>query len=345
MRNDDVVNFPVGMRDPRMKTGPLSTEAVVTALPQLTKGKPARRKIRRRDWAGWIFVGPFMAVFTLVLIAPLIYAIYLSLFRETLIAGTSFVGFDNYLKAFVDPKFWEALARVTGFLLIQVPIMLAISLFAALALDSARLRWVPLFRLSIFLPYAVPGVVAVMIWGYMYGSQFGLVADLNSFFGITLPDPLSSSWIMTGIGNIVTWEFVGYNMLVFYAGLKAIPHELHEAAEIDGAGTFRTIFNIKLPGIRGAMIIATLFSIIGSFQLFNEPQMLRSLVPNQISSYFTPNIYSFNLSFSGSMFNYAAAIAIISGLITMVFAFIAQNPEGMFLRKKKKQALELEERA
>lgn len=285
-----------------------------------------------------------MAVFTLVLIAPLIYAIYLSLFRETLVGGTSFVGFENYVKAFADPKFWEALGRVTGFLFVQVPIMLGIALFAALALDSARLRWVPLFRLSIFLPYAVPGVVAVMIWGYMYGSQFGLVADLNDFFGITLPDPLSNSWIMASIGNIVTWEFVGYNMLVFYAGLKAIPHELYEAAEIDGAGTFRTIFSIKLPGIRGAMIIATLFSIIGSFQLFNEPQMLRSLVPNQISSYFTPNIYAFNLSFSGSMFNYAAAIAILSGILTMIVAFIAQNPEGIF-RRKNRNAPQLEETA
>ncbi|UNK72076.1 sugar ABC transporter permease [Microbacterium sp. H1-D42] len=312
-------------------------------MTQMAIAAPRPRRRIRRDWAGWIFVGPFMAVFALVLIAPLIYAIYLSLWRETLIGGVSFVGLENYVKALEDPKFWEALARVTVFLLIQVPIMLAIALFAALALDSARLRWVPLFRLSIFLPYAVPGVVAVMIWGYMYGAQFGLVADINNWLGIKIPEPLSSSWIMVAIGNIVTWEFVGYNMLVFYAGLKAIPQELYEAAEIDGAGAIRTIFSIKLPGIRGAMIIATLFSIIGSFQLFNEPQMLASLVPNQISSYFTPNIYAFNLSFSGSMFNYAAAIAILSGIITMVVAFIAQNPEGLFTRKRKANSLEEEQ--
>lgn len=327
-----------------MTTGSLNTELVVTGGARAGAKLRPRTSHRRRDWSGWLFVGPFMAVFLLVLIAPLIYAIYLSLFRETLVGGNSFVGLENYAQALTDPKFWDGLLRVTIFLFVQVPIMLGLSLFVALALDSMRLRWVSLFRLSIFLPYAVPGVVAVMIWGYMYGSQFGLIADLNDLLGFKLPEPLSNSFLMVAIGNIVTWEFVGYNMLIFYSGLKAIPQELYEAAEIDGAGPFRTIFSIKLPGIRGPLIIATLFSIIGSFQLFNEPQMLRAIAPNLITSYFTPNIYAFNLSFSGSMFNYAAAIAILSGIITMVFAFIAQNPEG-FTFKKKQSMSTVEEQA
>ncbi len=298
----------------------------VTTTSRVVASPPARPRRRlRKDWAGWWFVGPFMLVFTLVLIAPLLYAIYLSLFQDSLIGGTRFVGVDNYVKALTDPKFWDATLRVTLFLVIQVPIMLGLALVAALALDSARLRFVPLFRLSIFLPYAVPGVVAVMIWGYMYGSQFGLVADLNKWLGIAIPAPLSDSFIMVAIGNIVTWEFVGYNMLIFFSALKAVPQELYEAAEIDGAGAFRTIFSIKIPSIRGAILVATIFSIIGSFQLFNEPAVLQNIAPNVISSYFTPNMYAFNLSFAGSQFNYAAAIAIVSGVITMVVAYFAQS--------------------
>ncbi|MFD5864446.1 carbohydrate ABC transporter permease [Agromyces sp. NPDC127015] len=292
--------------------------------PDAATGRTGRRRVRR-DWAGWWFVGPFMLVFALVLIAPLAYAIFLSLFRETLVGGTHFVGLENYALALTDPKFWDATIRVTVFLCVQVPIMLGLALFVALALDSARLRFVPLYRLSIFLPYAVPGVVAVMIWGYMYGSQFGLVADLNHWLGTTIPAPLSDSYIMPAIANIVTWEFVGYNMLIFFSALKAVPQELYEAAEIDGAGAFRTIFAIKLPSIRGAILVATIFSIIGSFQLFNEPAVLQSIAPNVITSYFTPNLYAFNLSFAGSQFNYAAAIAIVSGLITMVVAYFAQS--------------------
>lgn len=292
-------------------------------VPSKTGPEPTYRK-NKRNWSGWWFVGPFMLVFALVFIAPLVYAIYLSLFRESLIGGNTFVGFNNYVLAIQDPKFWDATLRVSLFLVIQVPIMLFLAMFAALALDSARLRWVPFYRLSIFLPYAVPGVVAVMIWGYMYGSQFGMVADLNNFLGIQLPSPLASNLIMVSIGNIVTWEFVGYNMLIFFSALKAVPQELYEAAEIDGAGAFRTIWSIKLPNIRGAILIATLFSIIGSFQLFNEPTIMQAIAPNSITSYFTPNMYAFNLSFSGAQFNYAAAIAIISGLITMVVAYAAQ---------------------
>ncbi|QDW61333.1 carbohydrate ABC transporter permease [Oerskovia sp. KBS0722] len=297
--------------------------ATPARVPATRSAAPPRRRIRR-DWAGWWFVGPFMLVFALVFLAPLFYAIYLSLFRETLMGGNSFVGVANYAQALADPKFWGAMARVAAFLLVQVPIMLLLALFAALALDSARLRWVPFYRLSIFLPYAVPGVVAVMIWGYMYGSQFGLVADLNHFFGVELPSPLASNLILVSIGNIVTWEFVGYNMLIFFSALKSVPQELYEAAEIDGAGTFRTIFSIKLPSIRGALVIATVFSVIGSFQLFNEPSILQTLAPNSIPSYYTPNLYAFNLSFAGSQFNYAAAIAIISGVITMVVAYLVQ---------------------
>ena len=166
--------------------------------------------------------------------------------------------------------------------------MLGIALLVALALDSGRLYGKAFFRISIFLPYAVPAVVATLMWGFMYGTRFGLVGDINDAFGVTLPDPLSADLVLASIGNIVTWEFVGYNMLIFYSALRVIPHSLYEAAEIDGAGQFRVITAIKLPAIRGALVIATIFSIIGSFQLFNEPNILQSWRRNAITTDFTP---------------------------------------------------------
>ena len=113
-------------------------------------------------------------------------------------------------------------------------------------------------------------------------------------------------------------------MLIFYAALRTIPAELYEAAEIDGAGAFRTVFSIKIPALRGAIVIATIFSIIGSFQLFNEPNLLKPLAPNAITSYFTPNMYAYNLSFAGQQFNYAATVAIVMGVITAVIAYVVQ---------------------
>jgi multiple sugar transport system permease protein len=236
----------------------------------------------------------------------------------------SFVGLDNYKLALQDDQFWESLARVSLFLCVQVPIMLGIALLVALALDSGRLYGKNFFRISIFLPYAVPAVVATLMWGFMYGSQFGLVGDLNDALGTSIPDPLSADWVLASIGNIVTWEFMGYNMLIFYSALRVIPNSLYEAAEIDGAGQIRVITAIKLPAIRGALVIATIFSIIGSFQLFNEPSILRNLAKNTITTDYTPNFYTYALSFNGQQHNYSAAVAIIMGLITMVIAYVVQ---------------------
>lgn len=284
-----------------------------------------RRGWLHRDTKGWIFVGPFLAVFALTFLAPIGYAIYLSLFREqAFFGGNTFVGLDNYAEVVRDSKFWEAFLRVLLFLVVQVPVMLVLALLAALAIDSARLHGSSFFRIVIFLPYAVPGVVAVLMWGYIYGNNFGLAADLNDLLGSTAIQPLSKSWMLPSIANIVTWEFVGYNMLIFYSALRTVPEELYEAAAIDGAGTVRTILAVKLPALRGAIVIATIFSIIGSFQLFNEPNLLKALAPNVISSYFTPNMYAYNLSFAGQQFNYSATVAIVMGVITAVIAYVVQ---------------------
>ena len=292
------------------------------ALPQVAAPPGVRR--RRRSWKGWQFVGPFMLVFALVFLAPIAYSIYLSLYKNRLIGGNSFVGLDNYRQALHDSQFWSAFGRVALFLVVQVPIMLLLALVVALAIDSGRLHGKAFFRVTIFLPYAVPAVVATLMWGFMYGSQFGLVGNINDALDISLPDPLGSHLMLTSIGNIVTWEFVGYNMLIFYSALRVVPTSLYESAEIDGAGQFRIVRAIKLPAIRGALVIATIFSVIGSFQLFNEPAILRPLAKNVITTGYTPNMYAYSLSFSGQQYNYAATVAIIMGVITMVIAYVVQ---------------------
>jgi multiple sugar transport system permease protein len=286
--------------------------------------RPRRRWWSRRDSRGWLFVGPFLVVFALTFLAPIAYAAYLSLFREQAFFGTrEFVGLDNYVAVFSDDKFWDGSLRVLLFFVVQVPIMLGLALVAALAIDSARLYASNFFRLIIFLPYAVPGVVAVLMWGFMYGTNFGLAADLNELFGTSVA-PLSKSWMLASIANIVTWEFVGYNMLIFYSALRTVPGEIYEAAAMDGAGAFRTVLSIKIPALRGAIVIATIFSIIGTFQLFNEPNILRTLEPNVITTYYTPNLYAYNLSFGGQQYNYSATVAIVMGLLTAVIAYVIQ---------------------
>ena len=283
-----------------------------------------RREASRRAEAGYLFVAPFVVVFVAMLVVPLVYAGYLSLFREQLIGGTSFAGLDNYTRAFGDERLWQGVARVGMFFLIQVPIMLVLALAFALALDSGVLWLSRLFRLGFFVPYAVPGVVATLMWGYLYGPEFGPIAQLFEKLSLDPPNLLGSDLMLGSIANVVFWEFTGYNMILLYAALRAIPTELYEAAAVDGAGPWRTAWSVKIPALRPALLLALIFSVIGSFQLFNEPQLLQRLAPNVIDSAYTPNLYAYSLAFTSQDLNYAAAVSFLLGLVIVAVSYTVQ---------------------
>jgi multiple sugar transport system permease protein len=279
---------------------------------------------RRRGLTGFLFFAPFLLVFAASIVAPLVYAMGLSLFRRRLIGGTAFVGLDNYLRALTDPQFLGGVGRVALFLVIQVPVMLLLALFVALAIDSRRVWWPKLFRLGVFVPYAVPSVVGALMWGFLYGNQFGLAGQVARSFGLDPPNLLGTDLMLPSLANIVTWQFVGYNMLILYAALRAIPQDLYDAAEVDGAGEFRKVWSVKLPALRPALLIAAIFSVIGSFQLFTEPKVMTDLAPAVIGTSYTPNIYAYELAFNGQLVDYAAAMSVLLGLVTIVVAYIVQ---------------------
>ncbi len=301
----------------------LDATASAAASPDEAQGaEPARR--RRRSRIGLAFIAPFGALFALVFIVPIGYAAYLSFFRQKLIGGNTFVGLDNYGKLFQDPQFWDGVSRVVRFTLIQVPIMLILAMALALALDSLRLHGTRFLRVTIFLPYAVPAIVATLMWGFLLGVKYGLFGSLNDALGTAL-DPFAPGTTLISIGVMVTWAFTGFNMLIFYAVLKAVPRELYEAAAIDGANEFQIVRAIKLPALRGSLVVAIIFSIIGTFQMFNEPQILPSMVANSgVTTYYTPNLYAYNLAFTGSQQGYAAALALVMAAITIAVAYAVQ---------------------
>ncbi|MCT6810642.1 MAG: sugar ABC transporter permease [Bifidobacterium sp.] len=275
-------------------------------------------------WRGWLFMGPFALVFVVVFVVPVVYAVWISLFQHRMVGGTVFVGLANYRRLLADGQFWSSVRRVVVFTVVQVPIMLCLSALMALALDSLRLHGMRFFRISTFLPYAVPAVVSALVWGFMYGAKYGLVGSLNAWLG-THVDVLQPSVLLAAIGNINTWEFTGYNMLIFYSSLSTVPRSLYEAAAIDGASEWQVVRRVKLPELRGSLAITVIFSIIGSFQLFNEPSVMQNMVPgNAITTYYTPNMYAYNLSFSGNQSNYAAALAIVMAALTMLVAYAVQ---------------------
>lgn len=302
------------------------------AAPVLTTSPPGRTaragprpgggKAGNRAWV--FFVLPFAVPFALFYLAPIGYAIvqsFLATERSGGIFGESrtvFTGFDQYVRVFTDPVFLEGVGRMLLFGVVQVPIMLALALGLALLLDSTVARFKRFFRIAYFLPYGIPGVIAAIMWGFLYSPQLSPIVDLFDAVG-PRPDFLGSGAILWSIANIVTWTYTGYNMLIIFAALQAVPTELSEAAYMDGAGAWRIAWSIKIPLVRPALILTAVFSIIGTLQLFTEPIVLRAISTNVTSGY-TPNLLAFSIA-SGNNYPLAAATSVVLALGTFVLSF------------------------
>ncbi len=227
--------------------------------------------------------------------------------------------FGNYVTALTTPSFLASIGRVLLFSVIEVPLMLVCSLVLALLLDSGRAAFPRLFRVLFFMPYGVPGVIASLLWGFLYVPSTSPILQLLQHAGLDLV-PLSAGSVLFAIANISLWNFAGYNMLVIIASLQSVSGDLYEAARIDGANEWAIVRFIKLPLLRPTIVLVTVFTIIGTLQLFVEPLVLKPLT-SAINSDFTPNLAAYNQSFSQSDPNLAAAMAVIVAIIAFVFSF------------------------
>ncbi|MET8052843.1 sugar ABC transporter permease [Streptosporangium sp. NPDC005286] len=272
-----------------------------------------------------VFVIPFFVVFALFFLAPIGYAVYQSFFKLTssglgLTEPTlDFAGLDNYATALTSPAFVGSIVRVLLFSLMEVPIMVVCALALALLLDSARARFRAFFRVSFFLPYGVPGVIASLLWGFLYVPQTSPLIDLLAAAGLP-HDFLGPDTVLLAIANISTWQFAGYNMLVLIAGLQAIPQELYEAARVDGANELRIAWHVKIPLVRAPLVLITVFTLIGTLQLFVEPLVLKPLT-TAINSDYTPNLAAYNQAFAQSNIHLASAEATLIAIMSFVISF------------------------
>ena len=272
--------------------------------------------------APYLFLAPFLILFILFLIVPLFYALNLSLWRQTMVGGLRFIGAGNYLKAIADPKFWDGILLLLRYGLIQIPVMLGGALLLALILDSGTIWAKSLFRLGLFLPYAVPTVIAALIWGYLYGPNFGPLTQIANYLGLPAPNLLGQQLLLPALANIAIWEHMGYFMIIYYAALQAIPEEMEEAAVVGGAKAWQYVIYVKLPLIRGTVLVTAVFAIIGTLQLFVEPYLIQNLAPGVINSNYTPNIYAFNLAFVNIDYSYSAAISFLLGAVVAVISYL-----------------------
>jgi multiple sugar transport system permease protein len=300
-----------------------------------TPGRPHARSSRRRRPAvpaPLVLLAPFLLLFLVFMVGPIVWSAVQSLYSTKLVGGTQFSGLDNYSRALSDPSFRGSFGHIGVLALVQIPISLVLALGFALVLDGRAVFARGLFRLGFFIPYAVPTVIAGLLWGFMYQPNIGLLPDLTETIGLGQVDFLTSTGIVPSIANISVWEYTGLAAVIFYTALKAIPSDLEEAAAVDRANAWEIVRSIKLPLIRGSIALMALLSVIGVIQLFNEPQILGTIAPDVIGDHYTPNLYAYNVAFQYQDLNYAAALSFMLGVAvvagSLVFAGAARIRRG-----------------
>ena len=289
------------------------------SAPTRTRTKVASRSRRRSARQAFLFLAPFFVLFISFTVAPVAYSGFLSLFTEKTSglgfggATNAFVGLANYLRAFQDPGFLSGFLNIAVYCLLYIPVMIGSALIIALLLDSAAARAKSFFRLAFYLPNIVPGLIAAVIWMYLYTPGLSPLVDVFEATGATW-DLGTQLAALFSLSNLAVWLHTGYNVILFYAALQAVPEDVLEAATVDGAGAVRIALAIKARMITGAVTVATLFTVVGAMQLFAEPLLLKSL-SKAIDSSWTPNMFIFQTAFDRHDFGYAAAASLMFALL------------------------------
>ena len=237
--------------------------------------------------AGWLFAGPALLVIALFFGVPVLAALALSvtdfdIYALADIGNLRFVGLRNYITLLQNPLFWKALGNTFYFVLVGVPLSIAASLGAALLLHSKVARMRPFFRTALFAPVVTTVVAVAVIWRYLFHTSYGMVNWGLSSLGIAPVDWLGDpAWAMPTIILFAVWKNFGYNMIIFLAGLQAIPEDLYEAARIDGASGWRQFRHVTLPMLGPVLLLVGILTMAGYFQMFAEPFVMTQGGPLQ----------------------------------------------------------------
>jgi multiple sugar transport system permease protein len=234
----------------------------------------------RPNLAGWVFAAPALIVIGVFFGIPVFAALLLSLTDFDLYAladmdNLRFVALGNYAELLRTPMFWKSLANTSYFVAVGVPLSIAVSLGTAMLLNARVARFKALFRTALFAPVVTTLVAVAVIWRYLFHTTYGLVNWALGHMGIAPVDWLGDpAWAMPTIMLFAVWKNFGYNMVIFLAGLQAIPQDLYEAARIDGASKWRQFLHITLPMLGPVLLVVGVITISGYFQLFAEPYVM-----------------------------------------------------------------------
>jgi len=272
--------------------------------------------------AGWFFLAPALTLIGVFFFLPVIASLLLSVTDFDIYgianpSNTRFVGLGNYMKLLSSPDFWAALKNTFYFAFVGGPLTIAVSLGAALLLSSKLVRFKGLFRTIYFTPFVTTLVAVAIVWKYLYHTRYGLFNYALGAVGIHPIDWLGDPhWAMPAIILMAVWKSFGYNMLIFIAGLQAIPEELYDAAEIDGAGPWRRFWSITLPMLSPTLVFVSVITMIGYFQLFAEPYVMTQGGP--LRSTTSVVLLMYEEGFRWWRMGFAASVAFVLFIVILI---------------------------
>nr|WP_319473828.1 sugar ABC transporter permease [uncultured Sphaerochaeta sp.] len=276
---------------------------------------------RKEGIAGVLFIAPTIVYFLVFFALPLVVCVYASFTNWNILSpNRSFVGWRNYAKLLSDPKFWTALSN-TFYMLIPIPLYLFFGLLFAYACHK-KIPWERLFRVIYYLPYISSIVALVIIWKWLFNSEFGLVSHMLSIFGIKPIDWLNDPvWTKRMIVLMITWKFIGIISIYYLAVLKSISKTYYEAAEIDGASKTQQFLRITFPLITPTTFYLAVVGLIGSLQTFIEIQLF---APDGGRGYGVATIvyYIWQKAFQSSQMGYASATATLFGIFILLLTVV-----------------------
>jgi len=276
----------------------------------------AKPKVRRQ-LAPYFLLAPALVAFIFVFVVPTVYAIRTSLYADKVASGQAygrtsqvFAGLENFGRAITDSDVLAGLRRLGIYGGIAIPFTMGLALVFALLLDMRNSRPTDIARTAIFMPYAIPGVIATMMWGFLYLPSLSPLTRITDALGWDRLDLLESPVLFFSLANVSIWGSVGFNMIILYTALRAIPAEIYGAARIDGCGELQLALRIKVPLLAPALLLTGFFSLIGTMQTYSEPITLQSITSN-ISSNFLPLMKVYNDAFFDDDLGGAAATSLL----------------------------------
>lgn len=277
----------------------------------------------REQLAGYLFITPFIIIFVVFALWPIVYSGYVSFFKWDLLTDKVFVGFDNYSFLLEDVYFHKALKNTLVLCLTSTVPQLVLALMIAYFLNQKFLKGREVMKMGVFMPYLTSTVAVALIFGSIFGNQYGIINFLMNELGLGSVD-----WKATQIGTyialsvMIIWRWTGYNSIIYLSAMQGVADELLEAATIDGAGKFRQFIYIVIPQIKKVILFTVITGTIGGMQIFTEPLLFNGTSGGDNRQGLTISLLLYEEAFARSQFGYACAIAWALFLIILLISVV-----------------------